>query len=170
MAEEVLVKEPLTQDMIEAGQEMAQILTATGYEYDALFWLYTSEANMWRLTIVSSKVKDGPLKAYAELREALESVPNGLVQKRNLGLFGISLMNADDPLVLALAGASKMTNLSDQRLTRTYINWVYIEDAYVYFISNSLEGMPVVWRDEDVDKAKPIKFRRMRSSDISHEP
>ncbi len=166
MAEEVLVKDPLTQDMIEAGQELAQILTAVGYEYDALFWLYTSEANMWRLTIVSSKVKDGPLKAYAELREALGKAPT---TSWNLGPFGITIMGPDHELVESLAGASKTTDLSNQRLTRTYINWVYIEDAYVYFISNSLKGIPVVWRVEDVDKAEPVKFHQVLPPDTSHE-
>lgn len=137
MAEEILVKEPLTKDMIVAGDVVLHTLETAKYPLDALFWLYTSESNIWRLTIASPSVdKAGPLKSYAQLRQALAG---SAVVLSPLVAFEFSIISSDDPLVSALVLLSKKSNIAGQRFSRGYFYWVYVEDIYVYFVNNSLE-------------------------------
>src|SRR4051812_27792283 len=56
VAEELLVKEPLTKEMIEAGEQLRQRLKSTDLKLVGLFWLYSLESNDWQLTLVSLQI------------------------------------------------------------------------------------------------------------------
>jgi hypothetical protein len=168
MAEEILVKEPLTSEMIAFGEAVWKALDSAKFPVDALFWLYTSEANAWRLVVVSPLVNEaGPLKGYARLRKALSKVH---IEWGGLDQFSITLMRTDDVLVQALATLNKENRLSRQRLSRGYFYWVFVEDIYVYFVSDSLqafegaEGFAHVPLSKGESRPR-VKWRKMRSMD-----
>ena len=54
-----------------------QILERAKFALAGLFWLYTSEANNWKLTVVTPMVdKEGPLKTYLVLGKLLRGTPS----------------------------------------------------------------------------------------------
>lgn len=165
MVEEILVKEPLTSEMIKSGADVLQALRDANYPMDALFWLYTSDANTWRLTIASPSVSDeGPLKAYAQLRQVLTRAS---VDLRSLVSFGFSIISSDDVLVRALVLLNRKGKIAEQRFSKGYFFWVYVEDIYVYFVNDSLdvaefEGASGFAYTQTPEGPKKIKWRRMR--------
>lgn len=63
MAEDVLVKEQLTSDMIAAGGELTKRLQADkDFGLLCSLWLYNSESSRWKLAVASPIVESsGPL-------------------------------------------------------------------------------------------------------------
>ncbi|HKP51274.1 MAG TPA: hypothetical protein VJ183_01335 [Chloroflexia bacterium] len=138
MAEEVLVKEPLTREMIEAGEEFMRVLQEGGFALAALFWLYTSEANDWKLTVVSPQVDTkGPLSTYATIRQLLAKAPHSVT---GLDPFAVTVLSPKEPLVMAIAGANAIHDLTGRRMTRANFGGTYVEDMYVYFIGESIRA------------------------------
>ncbi|HEX9990827.1 MAG TPA: hypothetical protein VGE45_20405 [Chloroflexia bacterium] len=139
MAEEILVKEPLTKEMIEAGEALERILVSARFDLAAIFWLYTSEANKWRLMIASPQVdNEGPKKTYATIREILSKAAS---MAPDLDLWSITVLGSGETLVRTLAGANRHLGLSNKRLPGIYLNGVNIEDMYVYYIADSVEPL-----------------------------
>ena len=66
MAEEVLVKEQLTPDMIAAGHELTRRLRQDrDFGLICSLWLYSAESNRWKLTVATPVVDNsGPIHAY----------------------------------------------------------------------------------------------------------
>ncbi|HYP39715.1 MAG TPA: hypothetical protein VEX13_05075 [Chloroflexia bacterium] len=139
MAEEILVKEPFTKEMIEAGEAFKRILVNADFDLAAIFWLYTSEANKWRLLIASPQVDtEGPKRTYATIREILSEVSS---EAPELDLWSITVLGSGETLVRTLAGANRHLGLSNKRLPGINLNGVYIEDIYVYCIADSVEPL-----------------------------
>src|SRR5213080_3706035 len=117
MAEEILVKEYLTKEMIEAGKELLHRLETANFEVVAAFWLYYSEAQEWRLTLAWPLVdKEGPRKAYEKIGEVLDQAGNKI---SGLGLLNVTVVSPNNTLVRALASASDLIALQGKRLTRS---------------------------------------------------
>jgi len=128
MAEETLVKEVLTDQMIAAGAELTKQLDRSDWSAVGSLWLYESEINQWRLLLVSPLVStEGPLAAYRQVSTALRLV------NQPLSLENISVVAPEDPRVRALASAYQ-TGLRNEgrRVFRGAVNGHYIDDAYVY--------------------------------------
>ena len=71
MAEDTLVKEQLTDAMVEAGAELTLRLDETGLAPTAALWLFVPDMNEWRLLFASPDVsKHGPRKVYEQVRLA----------------------------------------------------------------------------------------------------
>jgi len=51
MAEETMVKDILTKEMIQAGADLVRRLDEAHLEVNASLWLYIPDANLWRLVI-----------------------------------------------------------------------------------------------------------------------
>ncbi len=137
MAEEILVRASLTDQMIDAGARLLNDIKDTDLEVVAAFWLFFTEAGEWRLVLVSPRIdKDGPRKLYEQLSEKLYA---GTDKVYGIDIFNITFMSPSERLVGALADANRQSTLSSQRLPGIYLNGVYVEDLYVYFISNSLK-------------------------------
>ena len=113
MAEEVVVRQMLTNEMIERGAELTRQLDCAPIEVIASFWLYISESEKWRLIIASPQVtKNGPKKVYRKIQDVLAKIPEESPR--------ISLM------------AIKPEGTSGVRFSRNVINGQLIEDAYIY--------------------------------------
>src|ERR1700691_721485 len=71
MAEDTVVKEYLSAEMIEAGAELAAKLDAMGLPIVAALWLFEPEINEWRLLIASPEVPaSGSPDVYHKIQEA----------------------------------------------------------------------------------------------------
>ena len=140
MAEEILVKEPLTKEMIEVGKEMSLRLRQRDFELVCSLWLYEAEYNRWRLVLASPVVdRDGPRKAYQIIDKILQDN-----WEMDIWLPNISALSPSDPLVQAVRSLGKIDLLRPhyaptprvdvgRRHTRSLIHDVFIEDAYILF-------------------------------------
>jgi len=136
MAQDGVVKEPLTEMMIRAGAELTRKLDEQRWPVIASLWLYRSEGNRWRLVLASPRVaSDGPMKSYEIVQAALEAMP---AAERTMSLSDVSVTEPTDPLIALLCAAARTeTMVEGLRFTRTVINRRFIEDAYIYRMSDT---------------------------------
>ena len=129
MAEEVLVKDTLTDRMIEAGAAVVELLRARNFPVDAALWLYLTDVNRWRLMLATPGVRlEGPLKAYKRLIRDL-----GDEAMLGLTIEDMAVIDSRDPLVQLLRGATrKDRSARGTRFSHSTIKGQFIEDAYVY--------------------------------------
>lgn len=133
MAEEIVVKEPLTLDMIEAGEALTRQLDSDGWPVTAAFWLFDAEASDWRLMFASPKAADGPQAAYSAVAKALAALQQSL---QSLG--HITVVEPDHPIVRALASIVPAgRSVEGRRLSRHAFQGRYIDDAYLYRVTPS---------------------------------
>ena len=97
MAEETLVKEVLTKEMIQAGADLMPRLEEAHLRVSALLWLYIPDANLWRLVIASPAVReDGPKKVYRKIQSVLSMICD---DASTISLQDISVVEPNDPLL-----------------------------------------------------------------------
>jgi len=131
MAEETVVKEMLTQEMVQAGAEITRRLDEAHLEVRASLWLYMPDKNLWRLIVASPAVRhDGPKKVYQQIQTILSKMSD---KTWKIPLHDISVVEDSDPLIVSL-GTSIGTKdgISGRRFSRDTINGHFIEDAYIY--------------------------------------
>ncbi|MEP6742595.1 MAG: hypothetical protein ABJB61_08860 [bacterium] len=131
MAEEVLVKESISSEMIAAGQQLARYLNDSELPTDALLWFYSPEDNAWRFVVATSEVRNrGPKSVYQQLRQIVSTIP---AEERKIPLDNIFVLDSHDPLIQLLGSAvATGDEIAGIRFTRNVINGVLIEDAYIY--------------------------------------
>lgn len=131
MVEEVVVKEALTNEMIEAGAELTRCLDGAHFAVSASLWSYLPDSNSWRLIIASSVAKiSGPRKAYRKIQSVLNKIRD---EEPTITLSNISVVEPKDRLVTLLKFAIKtVPGISGIRFSRNAIDGQFIEDVYVY--------------------------------------
>ena len=134
MVEDVLVKEILTEDMLETGSALIQGLEETGLKVTAACWLYVPEANRWRLIIASPAVgTGGPKSVYQKVQAVLARLSP---QRSKISLQEIRVVADTDPLILSLRQLRETGyELSGTRCSQTTIDGHFIEDAYIYRVT-----------------------------------
>ena len=138
MAEEILVKEQLTDTMVEIGRRLLAELKNTEVQVSAAFWLYDEEMNEWHLTLVTPQLdSDGPRKLFFTILEVLQREEKAL---HNLQLTSVKLLSPNAPMVMAIAGANMIHSLVGRRISRAYFGGTYVGDMYMYFISDSIRA------------------------------
>lgn len=147
MAEEVVVKEQLTQDMILAGHELTHRLRQDrDFGLVCSLWLYTTESNRWKLVVATPVVdSSGPIHAY----QLIQGIISDEWQERwDIHLYNISVLRSNHSLVTALRSLlghfeiqplpssprPSPTVRAAKRISFTRIQDVFIEDALIYFI------------------------------------
>ncbi len=131
MAENVVVKENLDENMIKSGAELTRKLDDLNWIVSASMWFYFTEQNQWRLILGSSSVgKDGPKKAYKNIQLAISKLSE---EKPKISLQDITVVDTSHPL-LKLMGHTICTGngISGIRFSKNVINGQLIEDAYIY--------------------------------------
>ena len=130
MAEETLVKEALTDQMITAGAELTERLDRAQWPVVASLWLFDSENNHWRLVLASPAVnQDGPRESYRHVSNALREMNTG-VQLEN-----VSVVSPEDPVVQVFRSAYRTgRDIEGRRVFRSAINGHFVDDAYLYRI------------------------------------
>ncbi len=133
MANEVVVTEQLTGEMVEAGRQLIAALDSAGIPISAAFWLYFPEPQTWRLVLASTRVdKFGPRKVYHNIQTVLLKLPDS----KRLSLSDITVVENNAPLVTSLRKALGLAkDVEGVRLGGNTIDGQYIEKAYLYFIS-----------------------------------
>ncbi len=147
MAEEVVVKEQLAPEMMAAGHELTKRLRQDkDFGLLCSAWLYTSERNGWRLEVGTPLVENsGPIHTYQLIRGIMGE---DWSVEWEIQLSSISLLRSNHPLVQGLRSLghfeiqefpqgprpSSMVRAL-KRIGPTRVQDVFIEDAYIYFIS-----------------------------------
>jgi len=142
MADEPLVKEPLTEEMINAGAELTRRLDEANWLVVASFWYFVPEQNQWKLIFASPRLlSDGPAQAYYAIRRASPAL-----REQFPSLKQIYVVPPDDEVVEAL-GLAVHTGwtISGIRFSRNTINGRFIEDAYLYRIAQPRLSDNPVW-------------------------
>lgn len=136
MAQDSVVKESLTDTMIRAGAELTKKLDQLRWPVLASLWLYESEGNQWKLVIASPRLtSDGPKKSYERIQSALEATPSAA---GTIALSDIGVADPNDRLISMLRGAINTgPTVGGMRFTRNAINGHFIEDAYIYRVSDT---------------------------------
>ncbi len=135
MAQDTVVKELLTEAMIRAGAELTKKLDELQWPVLASLWLYLSEGNQWKLVLASPLVaSDGPKKSYETIQAALAETP---AAAGAVALSDIGVTDSNDQLIQLLHVAIKTgPTVGGIRFTRNVINGHFIEDAYIYRLSD----------------------------------
>ena len=147
MAEEVLVKEQLSSDMIAAGGELTnRLLNYSDFGLICSLWLYTTESNRWKLVVATPIVdSSGPIHAYQMIQGIVGEDRPGYL---DIPLYSISVLRSNHSLVRALRslGHFQIQELPSGRrpsptvriwkkVTFTRVQDVFIEDALIYYIA-----------------------------------
>lgn len=127
----VVMKEQLTDDMVETGDELLRKLDESGLPIQAAFWMFMPEINEWRLLIASPEVSaKGPLSVYERIRVALEQMGEKALAAP---LSMIGLLDADAELVRLFRSFQKVRQgVGRLRLSKNAINGHFIDDALIY--------------------------------------
>jgi hypothetical protein len=133
---EVLVKEPLTQEMIDAGAELLRRLDDANFDVQAALWLYRSEVNRWRLILAFPNVEtEGIAESYKKLRIIRDQIPDDYPK---VDQFGIGLVRTNDRMLRALRKGRSMFKLAFPRhVWSAGGHEYYIEEAYIYRLNPS---------------------------------
>ena len=137
MAEEILVKEPLTKGMIEAGQELLNRIEQAGDpNLMAAFWRYKAEGNNWQLVLVSPQAEsDGLISVLGKVRSLIYGSPAKIP---GIDLLDITVIGPRERVALGLAERNREHDLSGQRLSNYYVNGTFIDDGYMYFMRSDI--------------------------------
>ena len=131
MAEDVVVKDVLTPEMIHAGAELTRLLDANGRAPSASFWFFLPDAGQWRLLVALPDLpRTGPRDAYTSILGALQQMEtNGGA----IPLGEIEVLEPEHPLVQLLRAAIRTGDrITGIRFSKNAINGQFIEDAYIY--------------------------------------
>jgi hypothetical protein len=126
----VVVKEQLSNEMIEGGAALVRRLDELGVPVNAALWLFTVEDSDWRLLIASPEVSTlGPLSVYRKIHDALKDF-NGNAPA--VPFSSIGLLDADAELVRQLRGGLSTGPTIKNVRFRGAVSGHYIEDALIY--------------------------------------
>src|ERR1700755_2128080 len=130
MAVEILVKEVLSSEDIEAGEELLRRLDAAGGEVVAAYWIFDAEQGAWRLELVSPLVESkGPLWFYGLVFNLRRADPK-LISKLEPGVISATGSRYSVYRQLVSAVNSKKA-LSEVRLNRIMVGGQLV-DLYIY--------------------------------------
>ena len=131
MAENTVVKEQLTDEMIEAGAQLTQKLDYLGLPIPVAMWLFLFDINEWRLLFASPQLSaEGPREVYEKIEEARKALG---AQAERLPLSVIGLMDTNHQLVQLLRIALRTgPGVSRVRFSKNVIDGHFIDDALIY--------------------------------------
>jgi hypothetical protein len=127
MAQESLVRQPLTEQMIKVGGNLLRLLGERRFPLRAALWLYLTEAQEWTLVLAVPKARaEGTMKFYKQIQSALAK------GSELLPLSAVTVVDAKDPVVYSAAPAVKVGNIRGHKFSQGTINGRCFEDAYIY--------------------------------------
>jgi hypothetical protein len=131
MAQELLVGDQLTEDMITTGEHVVSGLDKLSVLVRGAFWLLLPDQHVWRLVIASPEVRTiGPKAVYRKVATALRRLQPNV---RPIGTKDITVLEDNNQLVQLLRMLIKTgPTVSRIRLSRNVVNGQLIEDALLY--------------------------------------
>lgn len=130
MVTEILVKEPLTKEMIDAGRRLMSRLVVVGLPVRLALWLFTEERGKWRLMISSPlRATGGPDEVYRKIyaAESTLSSEDQEILSESVGQFLIK-----DELVESLNEEFHLPGDAKPVRFRGGIRGLFVEDALIY--------------------------------------
>lgn len=136
MAENTVVKEYLSDAMIEAGARLTAKLDEANVPITAAFWFYDSEVNEWRLFFASPEVSTkGNTEVYKRIQPALKALAT---EGFSISSLLIRLLDANDRLVRLLSSAVVTgPGVSRIRFSKNAVNGHFIDDALIYRLTRA---------------------------------
>lgn len=131
MADETLVKDPLTDEMISDGEELTCRVVDAGWGVAAAFWLFFTDSLRWNLVLGIDEVPEkGSLEIYKAIRTDLDARP-----LRGVEVSELMILQPDHPLVKRMKSyAGKSGGTSPVRIKQAVLDNVFVEDALIYFV------------------------------------
>ena len=131
MAEELLVGEQLTPDMIESGATLVKALDKLNLSVKGAFWLLILDERVWRLMLALPEVRSiGPKAVYEMIGSALKRLPSDMA---SVGVKDISVVEEEMPLFQSLRAAMPTgPGIIGVRLSRSVFNRQIVDGAYLY--------------------------------------
>ena len=136
MDKELVVREVLSEQMIDAGAKLVERLDQSEANVQAALWLFLPEEKTWKMMIISSLVKtDGPRSVYKRILEANKKADES---ESIISLNDVGVADTSIPLISLLRSTiSTGSGIAGIRLSKNTIHGPFIEDAYIYRINIS---------------------------------
>jgi hypothetical protein len=136
MAEETMVKELLTSEMIRGGEALTSLLDNTELDVTAAFWFYFIDNMHWNLIFgISQVLKEGPLKAVTTIQSVLSKNPI-----EGVDFLDIIVLQSDHTMIRRLKALAKTGRaIKSIRISQAIVENVFIQDAYIYRLMWSSE-------------------------------
>jgi hypothetical protein len=131
VAENTVVKEQLSAEMIEAGAQLIAKLDAMSLPIVAALWLFDTEINEWRLLIASpERASSGPLGIYEKIQEARRALGE---QAARVPMWLITLVDPNQELIRSFRkGMPTGEGISRIRFSKNVIGGHVVDDALIY--------------------------------------
>jgi hypothetical protein len=131
VAENTVVKEQLSAEMIEAGAQLIAKLDTMGLPLEAALWLFDSEINEWRLVIASpERARSGPIGIYEKIQEARRALGE---KAAAVPMLLITQMDPNQELIRSFRkGMPTGVGIARIRFTKNVIGGRYVDDALIY--------------------------------------
>ena len=131
MAQDTVLKEALTDAMIDAGAQLVRKLDEMDIAVTSALWLLDTEINEWRLLLASPVVsQEGPLTMYRKVRLAIAQ----LDEQASAALFSaISVTDENADVITGLRATVRTSSDIDRiRFHKNVADGHFIEDALIY--------------------------------------
>jgi hypothetical protein len=131
MAENTVVKEQLTDEMIEAGALLTQKLDEMGVPISVAMWFFLSDINEWRLFFASPNVSTGGVRpVYEQIQKARKALG---AQAERIPFSSIGVMDTNHELAQLLRMKFHTgPGVSRVRFAKNVIDGHFIDDALIY--------------------------------------
>ena len=131
MAQEMVVKEPFTEEMKKDGETLTKLLDQNALEIVGSFWWFFPESSEWRLVLVTPDIDaKGPRAVYESIQRVLSENSDEFSM---LNLQNISVISASDTVFNMLRSVLKTgPHISSVRVSRSSFNNIFVEDAFIY--------------------------------------
>lgn len=131
MAKEILVDSQFTDEMLESGRILLKAIDGSGLKINNALWFFSSDIHTWRFILSSTQTDNlGPLASYEKIQKIIKKIPNDQLTPR---LKDISIPNSKSHLITAIRAAIHTgSGVSGIRFSRSMINNLFIEDAFIY--------------------------------------
>ncbi len=132
MDQEILVKGPLTKEMIREGEKFVRYVDElSDLDVHAYFWMHDIEADDWYLVVASPEVQTkGPGEVYKKLQTVFAKIPKG---QTIMTLEDVTVIGTYRRVVKALKKTFKKYQ-KGIRLKKYGLNGYFMEDGYLYEI------------------------------------
>jgi len=133
MAEEMVVKETLTEEMKSLGASLIRTLDEEGWPIVAAFWYFESDYNRWKLMLASPRItSEGNGNLYMAIIHALDAL-----HLSRLNADYVRVVAPHHEVVKALASAFHTGwTITAIPFSRQAIDRSMIEDAYIYRVTS----------------------------------
>jgi hypothetical protein len=131
MAENLLVSDQLTPEMISFGEQLVEKLGKSDLPIKGAFWMLLPESKLWRLVVASPEVGTlGPMSVYKKIQATLKKMGSDgpLVDLGDISV----IEDTEQPFKSFKKILRASQGGKGNRISRSVINGQLIDDAFIY--------------------------------------